>query len=55
MKGMLLKEPDFVMKKENEFYLPLVVREHKKQVSWHCTLQSDKYFDTVWYTVYNSK
>ena len=30
MREMLLKESDFIVKKENKFHQPLLIRRHKK-------------------------
>ena len=45
------KESDLIVKKENKLCLPLSIRGHKKQVFWHCLLQSNKPFGTVYYKV----
>ena len=46
-----LKKLDFIVKKENEFCLSLLVRGCKKQVFWHHLLQSNKSFGTFSYKV----
>ena len=41
------KEPDFVVKKENEFRLPFLVRRDEKQISRHCSQQTLDYLGFV--------